>query len=718
MNRFIWVLFILLNSIAFNAKSQAPDLSKITNKNDKVNAWLGYCEFLKSHSGWNGTSTNQVTQSLSLAALEGLKLIPKGDAENRARFYAYAAQGYYFTNPMKADSVAYYYYQSLLEAKKARSALLMINAATAMMHINFEFGEKNSVDSFKNILQSIIDTASDKIALAKGYGALGSYYQQKSYYATAQNFFIKSIEFQKAQIDTTHNPELIKEYLGECYTIAQLYLESGHPDKSLNMLREGQRFKGISELLDMRYTGLYIQAFTKNGDIDSALKYLQNTIGPLEERFKNSNTVPFETIISNASVAEFYLDRKLYEKALPYVNKASSLAEKSEEPLFKYKGEQLKARYFSETGHPEKAIVLLSSALPVSIQFSKEDYTEELKYMALSQKAAGNLPEAVKYYSQYANELDSLTKEKMSTNFADQETRYETSQKEQRITALNNQNRLNVLELKNASRTRQLLIIGLFALGIISLLLYFIYRNREKLNKILNGRNTELDALNNQLATANETKAKLFGIIGHDLRSPVSRIVQMLKIQKEKPELLDENSKKHHEENLKNASENVLETMEDLLLWSKSQMQHFKPEMRNILITEVVEKESSFLKEHADSKNILIQNEIPKVFSLKTDESFLEIIIRNLLQNAVKYSSDGTTISIASEFNRITINNKIADVNLENIKEVFQNKSVNSKNSGLGLQIAKDLASAIGAKIVFDLKENNNLESAIVWENS
>ncbi|MEO6844568.1 MAG: HAMP domain-containing sensor histidine kinase, partial [Ginsengibacter sp.] len=204
-----------------------------------------------------------------------------------------------------------------------------------------------------------------------------------------------------------------------------------------------------------------------------------------------------------------------------------------------------------------------------------------------------------------------------------------------------------------------------------------------------------------------------------DLRSPVSRIVQMLKIQKEKPELLNEDSKKHHEEKLKIASENVLETMEDLLLWSKSQMQHFKPEFRNVLMTEVVEKESSFLKDHADSKNIRIKNEIPGGFTLKTDENFLEIIIRNLLQNAVKYSSDGTVITITSKnSDRISINNTIADANVENLNAGFQNKSVNSKSGGLGLQIAKDLASSIGAKIFFDLRENNNLDTSIVWENS
>lgn len=147
-------------------------------------------------------------------------------------------------------------------------------------------------------------------------------------------------------------------------------------------------------------------------------------------------------------------------------------------------------------------------------------------------------------------------------------------------------------------------------------------------------------------------------------------------------------------------------------------MQHFKPEFRDVLITEVVEKESSFLKDHADSKNIRIRNEIPEEVLLKTDENFLEIIIRNLLQNAVKYSCEGTMVTVTSDnSNLISISNKMADANLENLRTGFQNKSVDSGSNGLGLQIARDLAQAIGANILFELKEDNILKTSVVWEN-
>ncbi len=708
MHRFIYILFILLNCIAFDAKSQTPDLSKITNDYQKVKAWLAYCTDLRLNK--NGAKDNYIT--LQNAGLKGLQLVKPNDYSDRASFFSFIALGNYYQ--LKFDSAQYYFYQSLYSAQKANNTKLIAAASEALMSINFQLQQQGKVDSCKSILLSIADTTKDKKILQDIYAAFGSYYQQKSYYSTAQIYYIKSIQLRKKEVDTTQNEKTKFDYAIQCDQLSKLYLNTQMADKSLASLREGERFAYTSPVVSNRLLSSFVEAFTTSGKIDSALIYYNQLVA----HSKNHPEFSSELVSSNLNIGIFYIDHKEYNKALPYINKGNSLAADIKFPFLIFQAQMIEGRYFEETGDYTKAIYLLKQAIPVAAQLNKDLYSDILKYMALSYKGMGNTNNALQYYEQYVMLKDTVNKEKVSRTFADLETRYQTNEKQNQIVSLDQKNKLNILELKQASNTRTLMILGLISLGIFSLLLYFTYRNKEKLNKILNGRNTQLDALNNQLAVANETKAKLFGIIGHDLRSPVSRIVQMLKIQKERPELLDENSKKHHEENLKLASENVLETMEDLLLWSKSQMQHFKPEYRNVLIAEVVEKEVTFLKEQAEINNIKIRNEVPESFTLKTDENFLEIIIRNLLQNAVKYTTHGTTISITSkDANQISINNKIADVNMQNLNTVFQNKWVNSKSNGLGLQIAKDLASAIGANILFDINENHRIETSIVWGN-
>lgn len=689
----------------FIVKGQEPDLSKMNDGKDKIAAWMSYVESLRLNR--NGARDNYVL--LEQAALKGVRMAKPDDAKNRSKFYFLAGFGCYYQ--VKFDSAQYYFYKALEEAKAGKYPELMSSACVALIPVNFQLGQQAKVDSCKDILQSILDTTKNKKILQDGYSAMGSYYQQKSFYSTAQDFLLKTVELRKREVDTTSDAKLKADYAIQCYLLSKQYQNTDVLDKSLAILREGQPYAGASPLVSVRYLSSFTEIYSLLGNIDSALYYES----ALEQATRNSPTVPSEMVTACMNIAKFYLEHNQVSKAFPFVTKADTLAAKSKSPILIFQAQLIKGRYVSGIGDYSQAISLFSQALPVAKKISKEQYVECLKYMGDAQKASGNLKEALDFYSLYTKSSDSLTKEKISRNFADQETRYETNQKQQRIETLAKENKLNTLELQNASRTKAILVIGLATLGIISLLLYFIYRNKEKSNILLNERNRQLDFLNSQLALANETKAKLFGIISHDLRSPVSQIVQLLQIQKERPELLDGESTKRHEERLRTASENMLETMEDILLWSKSQMQHFAPELSKINISLLAKKELNFLQGSIGEKNIEIRNSVDENFVQRTDEHFSSVIVRNLLQNAVKYSGDGSTITISNDKNSLYITNTSPQSNADELNNILSSKQVDSKSSGLGLQLTNDLASSIGVKILFSQQSSNELTAAIHW---
>ncbi len=526
MRKISLVLFVLLNSIAGTVKSQAPDLSKIQNHNKKIKAWLGYCAELRLNK--TGAANNYVV--LEEAGLQGLQLVNPNDDSDKASFFLYTALGNYYQ--LKADSAQYYFYQSLYSAQKANATKLIAGACEALMSINFQMQQPDKVDSCKNILQTIADTSKDKAILQDIYSAFGSYYQQKSFYSTAQDYYIKSIELREKDVDTTTNSKAKFDYAIQCDQLSKLYLNTQMADKSLAALRNGERFASVSPVVSNRLLSSFVEAFTTSGNIDSALYY--NNL--LAISTKGQTIFPSELVSSNLNIGLYYIDHKQYDQAIPYINKGDSLAEVIQSPFLIFQSQMIKGRYLEETGKFQQAISLLTRALPVAVQLSKELYSNILKYMALSYKGIGNAKNALQYYEQYVGVQDTLNKEKISRTFADLETHYQTAEKENRIIALDQKNKLNVLELKEASNTRRLLILGLVSLGVFSLLLYFIYRNKEKLNKILNQRNQQLDELNNELSVANDTKAKLFGVISHDLRAPVSKIVQLLHLQKENPQ--------------------------------------------------------------------------------------------------------------------------------------------------------------------------------------
>jgi tetratricopeptide (TPR) repeat protein len=458
------IVFLVTNILMLsNASAQEPDLSKLQNDNDKIKAWIDYCESLRLNS--NGVKNNYA--KLQQAGLKGIALSQLNDEVSRARFFFYAAFGCYYQT--KFDSAQYYFYESLHAAQKANSAELISSACVALIPVNFQFRQQDKVDSCKNILQSILDTTHSKKNLQDGYSAMGSYYQQKSYYSTAQDYFLKSIELRKKQLDTTHDKKLQADYAIQCYMLSKQY---GNLDvlysKSLDILREGQPFASVSPPVYLRYLSSFTEIFALLGNIDSALQYESL----LEERTKNNPVVSSEMVSANLNIAKYYLDRNQFSRAFPYVSKADTLAKQSRSPLLVFQAQIWMGKYLDEDGKFKEAISSLTQALPVAKQISKEQYVEALKFMAVAQKDAGNANEAIQYYELYASQSDSLTKEKISRNFADQETRYETNQKEQRIVTLGKENQVNILELQNATRTKLLLVLGSVRNNFIALVFY------------------------------------------------------------------------------------------------------------------------------------------------------------------------------------------------------------------------------------------------------
>lgn len=705
MRNFFSILFLLLILVAGKVASQVPDLSKYHDDSQKLKAWLDYCAELRLNK--NGAKDNYVV--LQAAGLKGLQLVKPNDDSDKASFFSYTALGCYYQ--LKADSAQYYFYHSLYSAQKANATKLIASASEALMSINFQMQQPAKVDSCKNILQTIADTSKDNAILQDIYSAFGSYYQQKSFYSTAQDYYIKSIQLREKDVDTTTNSKAKFDYAIQCDQLSKLYLNTQMADKSLASLRNGERFADVSPVVSNRLLSSFIEAFTTSGNIDSALYYSNQ----LTLHTKNQSIFPSELVSSNLNIGLYYIDHKQYDKALPYVNKGDSLATLIQSPFLIFQSQMIKGRYLEETGKFQQAISLLTQAMPIALQLSKDLYSNILKYMALSYKGLGNEKSALQYYEQYVGVQDTLNKEKISRTFADLETHYQTAEKENHIIALDQKNKLNILELKEASNTRRLLILGLISLGIFSLLLYFIYRNKEKLNKILNQRNQQLDDLNNQLSIANDTKAKLFGVISHDLRAPVSKIVQLLHLQKENPEHFTDELRNQYNNRLNKASENVLETMEDLLLWSKSQMNNFIPQYKTVKIAPLLIQETELFEEQIREKELRLNLSVSKEISYNTDENFITVIVRNLIQNAIKQCENQATITIEADSGSIKITNPGGNKNAADLNSMLQQTQVSSKYSGLGLQIVKDLAARLGIKIFYQQHDAQNVSVVISW---
>ncbi len=261
---------------------------------------------------------------------------------------------------------------------------------------------------------------------------------------------------------------------------------------------------------------------------------------------------------------------------------------------------------------------------------------------------------------------------------------------------------------KDFDRLRIIFYALLGAIAILSTFLVLIYLKRnnrleytrelEEKNKRIEIQNEAILEQTKHLEDINKVKDKLFSIVSHDLKDSLTSIkgfIDLLKdgslTQEEFKTLIPELS-----ENANNASLLLF----NLLNWSKSQMQSLEPSPSLFDLQEVFEDKINLLEQKLEKKGIILRDKSLRDF-VYADKSMVEIIIQNLLTNAIKFSKEGDTITIANHISNgrsvISISDTGVGISKENQQKLFKNTSFttigtkNEKGTGLGLTICKEL---------------------------
>src|ERR1700712_2306278 len=149
--------------------------------------------------------------------------------------------------------------------------------------------------------------------------------------------------------------------------------------------------------------------------------------------------------------------------------------------------------------------------------------------------------------------------------------------------------------------------------------------------------------LNNKLDEANKVKARFFSILSHDLRSPIVNLVHFLHLQKDSPDLLSAEQQNNHRQNIGESAEDLLNNMEAMLLWSKEQMENFKPNIKALPVTDLFDYIQKFFGQTEKVKMIF---NAPSGLMVTTDENYLRTIMQNLTSNAIRALKNTNDASI------------------------------------------------------------------------
>lgn len=216
------------------------------------------------------------------------------------------------------------------------------------------------------------------------------------------------------------------------------------------------------------------------------------------------------------------------------------------------------------------------------------------------------------------------------------------------------------------------------------------------------------------LEEVNQVKDKLFSIVSHDLKDSISSIKAFLDLLMEDSITKDEFNELIPElsENANNASS----LLYNLLNWSKSQMQNLEPKPELFNIQDVFHSKIALVEQKVEDKRIILIDESQNG-SVYADRSMVEIVVQNLITNAVKFSRTGDVITISNkEVNGkslICIEDTGVGIAKENIDKLFAAHknfttagTKNEKGTGLGLTIAKDLVELNNGKIWVESTQN------------
>lgn len=541
--------------------------------------------------------------------------------------------------------------------------------------------------------------------ILKSYSFSGVGYENLTMYEEALNNYLTGLRIADSlnldeEIGHSYN-NLASCYINlEKYDIAFDYLKKG--------LEKAEKVKS-DNLLAYIYRNLSIY-YRRMKQSEKAIPFAKKS---LELREKNKDKRGIITSMRELLVA--YYDLKDFDNANKVLNKLYSIIgnnpkhnlqlariKRTEGEMLRDKGkydEALKA--FNESAEIFKSIGNLDGLIGVT------KLKSELNYLV------GKYNQAYKELLEHNSYVDSLNKIRSL----------------QKISLIENQfknkellNKLNVVsqEVQQKNIILIALFIGFLILGFSFYLTSKAYKEKRKLI-------SQITEQNKLLEEDNVNKQKMLSVIGHDLKNPLGSVYSITENLVNNYQSIDKDELNHYLIVVNKAVKNALNLLDNLLIWSMNKMGKLRYNLTDIRIKDVVEKSIDLYMHFVKEKNLNIKADIQDTY-VYADSNTLDAIIRNLINNAIKFSKVGGTVKIISEssdnFIRLKFTNKGKGLTEDQIYRIlndeqnFTNVTNKKSSTGLGLQIVKDFIKINKGELFIKSTPNEETEFSITLPKS
>jgi PAS domain S-box-containing protein len=216
---------------------------------------------------------------------------------------------------------------------------------------------------------------------------------------------------------------------------------------------------------------------------------------------------------------------------------------------------------------------------------------------------------------------------------------------------------------------------------------------------------------NEELTELNKHKDKLMSIIAHDLRSPFNAFLGLTEILDKQLSSMSPQEIQHMATTIKNSATRIYDLLSNLLEWTRLQRGQIRVTKVEFLLNDVVKQCTEALQEMALDKKIELRTNVAEDFTVLADPNMLQIIIQNLLTNALKFTPERGNVNVkasktSSGESHITISDTGIGIPETIIDHLFQFDGHTNRpgtrgetSTGLGLLICKEFAEKQGARL-------------------
>lgn len=556
----------------------------------------------------------------------------------------------------------------------------------ALLTRDYRYSEDSCI-KYGYILLSVATRLKDQNFIEIASMNIGQSYKDLGAYEAGAKYLLMAIEV---------GEKINKDVSAATSSLASLYGRIGDMRKSSELFR--RNLKMIDSLQYAEYLRMLIynnqaEAFYKNEMIDSANIYFHQAYDIAKKEnynffihFISGNLGMVNLRLGNLDSAEIQLKRVLeYDKIA-----------QSHILIFR----TLMAELYQKRKDYTASRKLLDEVLESSDSLG---YLEQQRdaYLVLSNlyKGIGEDAAALEAYMRYVEIRDKLQNINVITRIASLQYEYQLSEKEAEIA---------IYQSDKENREFILWVVAVFAILLMLLVVLLIRQNMAKSRL-----NSELGRQRDELGALNQTKDKFFGIISHDLRGPVnafygvSRMIKFLAISQKTDELIEV------ADDLNRSVDQLSNLLDNLLSWAMQQRGHFPNVPEKVDVGSLLDELTESMHNLAVSKNIEFVADIHKRIFLWADYNIVSTILRNLINNALKYTPEGGQVHVGvverGDVVEVLVKDSGVGIPSSRMQSLFGVQNTEStfgtsgeKGLGLGLQIVKELVDLVNAEILVE----------------